>query len=470
MRSRTPRTPAAVRAGLVGACLILGGVAACGRGGTAAGGKSEPVDLSQERPQARPQVTAAMGAAPAPGAAGADPIAAVAPAPAADAPAPPAKGGADFIAEARLLFQTVACQGRPQPSDPAHAKVVDRHCTFIDGKLAAYRKRYIVEGRAFFDELTPDDVPRTVVYPFGGGDLISSLAAFPDADETTTISLELAGDPRRIATLSTRDLDASLSRLRVELGGTLSVGSNTSVNLSSSQRNDLPAQVSSFLLGLAAAGFEPVAMRYLRLLDDGSIHYLTADEIAAADGTAATDRGGERGKGAKARKGDWKDPNFSEAFAHVEIEYRKLGDPADRVRVHRHFGWNLHDSQLALAPQLLRHLEQKGKVTVLVKGASYLLWRSDFSKIRDYLLANLAWMLSDSTGIPPYYASRAGMVQDTYGHFSGAFLEGAEAHGKRHSADFRALWAKNKKRRLPFRFGYVDAGKNAHLVVTRPAP
>ena len=70
-----------------------------------------------------------------------------------------------------------------------------------------------------------------------------------------------------------------------------------------------------------------------------------------------------------ARKGTWTDPNFSEAFAHVEIEYRKAGDPADRVRVHRHFGWNLGDGELAKHPQLIRHLEQKGKVTVLVKGA-----------------------------------------------------------------------------------------------------
>jgi len=199
-----------------------------------------------------------------------------------------------------------------------------------------------------------------------------------------------------------------------------------------------------------------VSMRYIRLEDDGAIHYITADEVAAADGRA------------RARKGTWNDPNFSEAFANVEIEYRKAGDPADRIRVHRHFGWNLHDTELDASPQLLRHLEQKGKVTVLVKGASYLLWRGDFSRIRGYLLANLAWMLSDSTGIPPKFAREAGMVQDTYGRFTGAFLEGAEAGGKRHSNDFRALWSKNKKRRLPFRFGYVDAAKQAHLVVTRP--
>jgi hypothetical protein len=297
-----------------------------------------------------------------------------------------------------------------------------------------------------------------VVYPFGGGDLISALVAFPDADETTTISLELAGDPRRITTLTARELGDSLGRLRGDLGGTLSVGSNTSENLSASQRNNLPAQVSSFLLGLAANGFEPVGMRYIRLEDDGSIHYLTAEDIAAADARAT------------ARKGTWSDPNFSEAFAHVEIEYRKAGDPTDHIRVHRHFGWNLGDGELAKHPQLIRHLEKKGKVTVLVKGASYLLWRHDFVTMRDYLLNNLAWMLSDSTGIPPMYAKKAGMVQDTYGRFTGAFLEGAEAGGKRHSNDFRALWAKNKKQRLPFRFGYVDAGKNPHLVVTRPGP
>jgi len=231
--------------------------------------------------------------------------------------------------------------------------------------------------------------------------------------------------------------------------------------------------VSSFLLGLVANGFEPVGMRYIRLEDDGSIHYLTDEEIADLDGKAAAGRGGEGGKGtrARARKGDWLDPNFSEAFAHVEIEYRKAGDPDDRVRVHRHFGWNLHDSQLADHPQLITHLAAKGKVTVLVKGGSYLLWRGDFSTIRDYLLDHLAWMLSDSTGIPPAYASKAGMVQETYGRFTGAFLEGAEStYGARHSADFRALWHKNPKRRLPFRFGYVDMNKQAHLLVTRPGP
>jgi hypothetical protein len=30
------------------------------------------------------------------------------------------------------------------------------------------------------------------------------------------------------------------------------------------------------------------------------------------------------------------------------------------------------------------------------------------------------------------------------------------------------LWKSQKRRPLPFRFGYVDKDKQAHLVVTRP--
>src|SRR5262249_24373182 len=114
----------------------------------------------------------------------------------------------------------------------------------------------------------------------------------------------------------------------------------------------------------------------------------------------AAEQAAARGKrGAAKRKSGWLSPNFSEAFAHVEIRYVKTGDPT--VRVHRHLGWNLANDYLADHPELLKYLEAKGKVTMMTKGASYLLWYKDFSTIRDYMLAHLAWMVSDSTGIPP---------------------------------------------------------------------
>ncbi len=395
------------------------------------------------------------------GAAGSGATAATVPA----APAPVAKGGADFLAAAQLLVRVAACGSAEPVAPPLDAAVVAAHCARLDKRKAGYRAAYFEGARAFFDELVPDDVPATVVYPFGGGDLISALVAFPEAREITTISLELSGDPRRLAGLDKRRLKGSLSALSVEIGGLLSVGSNTSANLSASQRNDLPAQTSSFLIALVTGGYEVVGLRYFRLGDDGAVTYLSEADIAGIEASEAET--GRRGGGAKSRKNTWKSPNFSDAFANVEIEYRRPGEAG--VRVHRHLAWNLGDEALRAKPQLLRHLEAKGKVTLLTKGASYLLWNSGFSLIRQYMLDHLAWMLSDSTGIPPAYARKAGMEQVPYGRFDGAFLEGAEAYGKRHSDDFRALWRSSPRRRLPFRFGYVDAAKQAHLVVTRPA-
>ncbi|MEO7736103.1 MAG: hypothetical protein ABIY55_34415, partial [Kofleriaceae bacterium] len=324
-------------------------------------------------------------------------------------------------------------------------------------RIGEFRTTYFENGRAWFDGVVPKDLPATVVYPFGGGDLLSALVAFPTATEITTISLELAGDPRRLRTLSPAAVERSLGALRAEIGGLISVGSNTSENLSNQQRNDLPGQVSSFLLGLVAGGYEPVAMRYFTLDDTGQIHYLAQAEIDELDKQAEKSH-------SKSLKHDWQSPSFSHAFANVEIQYRKPGET--QLRVHRHIGWNLGDDYLGKHPELIRHLEKKGMVTMLTKGASYLLWRGDFSVIRGYMLDHLTWMLSDSTGIPPTFAKPAGMIQETYGHYNGAFLE--SAGGNRHDDAFIALWHDQKARRLPFRFGYVDKDKQAHLVVTRP--
>jgi hypothetical protein len=371
------------------------------------------------------------------------------------APASTRQPGADFIADAKLLYRIAACGGT-DPVDPSLQKIVDRHCKVVLDKIAKFRAVYFDKGRAWFDKVVPKTAPKTVVYPFGGGDLLSALVAFPDATEITTISLELAGDPRRLRTLTPARVERSLGALRVDIGGLISVGSNTSENLSNQQDNDLPGQVSSFLLGLVAGGYEPVAMRYFTIDDAGDLHYLEQAEIDAMDADA-------RAHHPKSLKHDWQSPNFSAAFANVEIQYRKIGDT--QIRVHRHIGWNLGDPYLKTHPQLVRHLEKKGQVTILVKGASYLLWRGDFKRIRDYLLDHLAWMLSDSTGIPPGYAKAAGMVMETYGRYDGAFLDTTDL---KHDDEFRDLWRSQKRRSLPFRFGYVDLNKQAHLVVTRP--
>ena len=161
------------------------------------------------------------------------------------------------------------------------------------------------------------------------------------------------------------------------------------------QKGEIPGELSFFLVGLASHGYEPVSLRYFRIEPDGELHYLTAEDIAAVEA-----------KNAKLLHSSWVAPDFSEAFSNSEIKFKKRGAPDSEIRVHRHIAFNLANDRLKAAPGLLKYLEKKGRISAMTKAASYLLWRDDFSMIRDYLLKNMDFMISDSTGVPVSFAKR----------------------------------------------------------------
>src|SRR5438876_940750 len=147
-----------------------------------------------------------------------------------------AKPGKDFVDDAKLLYHVAACgdESGALPDSITHGdskvsakidKIVKSHCKTIHTYMDKFKDTYFDKGREWFSSVVPKDAPKTVVYPFGGGDLISALVAFPDATEITTISLEMAGDPRRIEKMSPDQIDNSLGSLRGQIGGLVSVGS-----------------------------------------------------------------------------------------------------------------------------------------------------------------------------------------------------------------------------------------------------
>ncbi len=368
---------------------------------------------------------------------------------------PPAPVGQDFIDDAKALYRIVGCEGGALPaaySDPKFQTVVDKHCKAIHKDVEKYRTEYFGKARQWFADKVPADATQ-LVYLFSGADLLSALVAFPNATEITTMSLELAGDPRPYAKLTPAELERDLAAYRVEQGLLIQVGSNSSKNLSKQQRRYLPGQVSSFLLAMAIGGYEPVAMRFFKIQPDGTLHYFTREEIDA-DVTPTSQL-----------RATWNKPTFTESFRHSEIQYRKIGDTT--VRTHRHIAWNVEDKYLAEHGDVLKHLTAKGKVFMMVKGGSYLLWLSNFKTIRGYILGNLKWMLSDSTGPAPTHAKPAGMIQEGYGKYTGPVDEIKVVEGTREDLDMKALFARPAGP-MPFRFGYLDKNNNKHVLITRP--
>ncbi|MEO8706578.1 MAG: hypothetical protein ABI867_41520, partial [Kofleriaceae bacterium] len=245
-----------------------------------------------------------------------------------------------------------------------------------------------------------------------------------------------------------------LANYRNASQGLLTLHDSTSENMRKLEKGAIPGQLSFHLTGMAANGYEPVALKFFKLGEDGKVVYLTQADI---DALAATK--------AKKVKGSWVDTDWSEAYNHMELTMRKAGDPKAPLVVHRHIAWNLNNKGFAGTP-LDKYLQTKGKVAAMTKAASYLIWVDGFSKIRDYLLANMVWMASDATGIENRWATKAGFEQVTYGRFTGAFLEEASPSV---SGTMVKLWASQPFRKLPFRYGYPDSAGNIHLMITKLA-
>ena len=351
--------------------------------------------------------------------------------------------GTDFSAEARVLLKLVACAGDAELPEAWPKPLLKQHCVTLADKAGKYRTRWVDRVRPYLARLVPADLPKRVVYPFGGGDLVSALATFPAAEEFTTISLETAGDIRGLASLTRKQLKASLDSTREHLRCLFAVSHSKTTNLKAGSHSSLPGEIAFALVAFSVFDFEPVSLRYFRIDAEGKLSYLQASDLPPP--------------------GQPRDKDSPNPFANVEITFRPRQDPKASVQVYRHVCANLDDNHFLANGPLALHLASKGNVAALIKAASYLLWFDGFSHIRAYLLDHAVWMLSDSTGIPPSIARAGGFEQESYGVFHGPML----AQYSHYRNELLALWRASPKRMLPFYFGYPDSDGHGHMMVTR---
>ncbi|MCX5743714.1 MAG: hypothetical protein NT062_14575 [Proteobacteria bacterium] len=375
----------------------------------------------------------------------------------ADAPKP----GSDYGAAAKTLFRVAACGGDDAIPERFSKPAIDAHCKEMKGIYSSYKKAWADQAKKFLGDVVPATAPKTVVYPFGGGDLTSALVVYPDATEITTISLEAAGDARVIDTISKAKLSSDVSEIGLEIRRLYYAAHSTTKSLQNASHSTIPGTIMFALAALVVHDMEPVSLKYFDLEPDGSVRYLSNEEL---DARAAEYLATKRGKTPPSKITHYWYEQDS-AFGNFELGYHPKGDAKAPTRIYRHIVANLDDTHMNKDDRVIKHLAQKGKVSVMTKAASFLLWYDDFTKIRGYLLANIAWMISDASGIPPSYAEPAGFEQITYGEFTGPYFIIDEKNTR---AEFVKLWKNQPKRPLPFRFGYPDATKKNHLMITRP--
>jgi hypothetical protein len=354
----------------------------------------------------------------------------------------------DFTADVKTLHAIAACGGTaPSGFD---ADVVAAHCKALGKLVDKWKTDFRDKAAPFFAKEVPK--AQKVVYPFGGGDLLTALVVYPDATEYTTLSLEGMGDPR---TTNTKHLASRLSRLRDTLEVTFSWAWNTTIQLSidsSESGTALPAILTSALVALDANGYEPLEVRYFTLDKSGAITYVTQADVDAWD--------------QQKHSGDHKQTNSAQKglFDDIEITFRaKAGGP---TKTFRHVTADLSDGAVG-DNGALAYLATLGPVSTMTKAASYLLWKPSFGKLRDLLLAQMTVMVSDDTGIPPHLLP-TGFTQRVWGTYKGAHFGFADRKTAKELVD---LWKSDANQgALAFRFGYYDNADHPHLMITSRQP
>ncbi len=294
----------------------------------------------------------------------------------------------EFTAELRALSAVAACDGTAIP-EGFDAKAVAKHCADLDAIMQGYVEKWAKPARGFFDALVPKDIPRTVVYPFGGADLLTALAVYPNLTELTSISLEAGGDPRSILRVEPKTFAEHLGLHRKFLGKLVHWNHSRTLDLALLKGTPFPSQMIFALIGLRTHGYEAVRLRAVRLEADGKVHYFTRADLAAADAKA------------EGLKGSARNRKLNDLFAGYELEFKKAGVASAPVQVYRHFQANLDNDHLAEDPRILKHLEAKGNVAAITKAASYLLWWGNFKTIRELLMEKVVWMIPMALGAQP---------------------------------------------------------------------
>ncbi len=348
----------------------------------------------------------------------------------------------EFIDDGKALLVVGACADGKAP-DKVKPELVKAHCLKVKAAQDEYKKSWVSVAKPWFEAHVPKTVPKTVVYPFAGGDLSTALTVYPDADEITTLSLEPAGDPRALAKLDDKQLKTALAVVAKEISSLYRSNFSVTMNMIGAMRGgQLPTQLIFSLSALTIHGYEPTSMRYFKLAKDGAITYLTDDDLVKIDKVKDV---------AKRNR----------SLGNVEIKFKKVGGTKEQT--YRHIMANLDDDHIKADPSALAHLEKKGSVAGMTKAASYLLTFGVFEKMRQYVIGHVEWMVSDSTGLPPKVGEPAGFEYETHGAYTASNMPA----GGRVTPEWKALYKAQPKRDLAFRFGYPDKKLNGHLIIMK---
>ena len=127
---------------------------------------------------------------------------------------------------------------------------------------------------------------------------------------------------------------------------------------------------------------------------------------------------------------------------------------------------NLSDPMLRKRPGFFKYLERDCTFVTYLKGASYLLHKTYFSRIRKFILSRSKTVVQDDSGIALHYFTddKRTWKFDLFGKYT----EPVSLFRKCFQPDLDSLYQMQGARRLGFGIGYNYRDRNSNLMIARP--
>lgn len=271
--------------------------------------------------------------------------------------------------------------------------------------------------------------PKTLFYPFAGGDFYYAHLFFPKADTTIMIGLEPTGSVFN----PDQQSDSALMVYLQNLPNSLFFPHRLGFFRTKSMAVD-------FRKGLLNGTLHTVLFYMARF--NANIHYIKHFNLDTA------------GK---------------EVMQNTQGIAYKVGYslPEDKkVRELVYFSYDVSNVGLAQKPMLMKWLNKRGTVMTFFKAASYLMHYESFSTLRNFVNTCTVRLMQDDSGLPYAYMLNNGFDVKLLGRYTRTI----PLFGREFQPDLKSAYEKGSRDSLPFLIGYNAQFKECNLQSARKKP
>jgi hypothetical protein len=252
-----------------------------------------------------------------------------------------------------------ACEGRPGWV---------RHAKFFDQNWEKFTRTRLAPMREWAAKELGSSQTATVFYPFSGPDFINAFTLFPRAKTYLLIALEPVGELPDFSTRHEQNFFASLQRSLYDLlylDFFITNKMKTAIS-----KSELKGTLPVLLFFLAREKARVLDVQYWVMKPDGTIE--------ESPGTRPRER--------------------AAGIPGVRIVFTSPGETSTQTLYY--FQYNLGNDSFGRNQHFISFLQSFGSMTSFTKAASYLMFGSHFSGIRQFVLDQSLYVLQGDSGIP----------------------------------------------------------------------